>query len=469
MLVLERVFVINRMERNGRMAKDFRLMCVGDIHLGRRPTRLASRVADLGVGIHELTPAAAWHAAVEWALANQVDAVALAGDVVESLEDRFEAFGHLERGVRRLTEANISVIGVAGNHDVYALPRLADQLPEFTLLGRGGKWESVELTGASGARLCILGWSFQDKCERRNPVDELPPGMGSSMPTVGLLHCDLDQTNSPYAPVPRRSFQNAPGIAWFLGHVHSPSDLSGPRPVGYLGSLVGLDPGEPGLHGPWLACISDGAPITLEHLPLAPLRWEAASVAIDEIDDAPQDEIEDALSGVLVAGMEAIHLRIEPTLGTTRLIGCRLHLTGRSRSHRKLQEAAGNENISKLTRSFGSVVYFVDKIFDEAAPALELERLAQTKDLPGLLAQRILVLQQGGIDSDRLVAQALGVLDEAGKFAAHAVDDEYSGHEPVSPDEGTRQFLVAAGMQALEELLTQRGISEGNHIIGGQS
>ena len=118
------------------MGNDFRLMCVGDIHLGRRPSRLSDRVDDLGIGIHELTPAAAWQTAVDWALANDIDAVALAGDVVERLEDRFEAYGHLERGVRRLVDAGISVVGVAGNHDVLALPRLADQLPEFKLIGR---------------------------------------------------------------------------------------------------------------------------------------------------------------------------------------------------------------------------------------------------------------------------------------------------------------------------------------------
>ena len=449
------------------MGKDFRLLCVGDIHLGRRPGRLASRVDDLGVGIHELTPAAAWRAAVEWALANQVDAVALAGDVVESLEDRFEAYGHLEREVRRLTDAKIPVVGVAGNHDVFALPRLADQLPDFKLIGRGGKWESVELTAASGARLRILGWSFQEKRERRNPLDELPPDLSSNVPTIGLLHCDLDQTSSPYAPVPGRSFENAPGIAWLLGHVHSPSDLSGRRPVGYLGSLVGLDPGEPGLHGPWLARISDDGQLSLEHLRLAPLRWEAESIAIDEIGDLPPDEIEDALVALLITGMEAIHRRIEPTLGATRLVGCRLRLAGRSASHRKLREAAGNEDIAKLTRSFGSVGYFVDKIIDEAAPALELEQLARTKDLPGLLAQRILSLQQGGADSDRMVAEARGALDEASRFGAGAADDDYNGDESVSPDERTRQFLVTAGIQALEELLAQR--NAGNLVNGGQS
>ncbi len=439
------------------MGNDFRLMCVGDIHLGRRPSRLSDRVDDLGIGIHELTPAAAWQTAVEWALANDIDAVALAGDVVERLEDRFEAYGHLERGVRRLVDAGISVVGVAGNHDVLALPRLADQLPEFKLIGRGAKWEHVEIEAASGAKLCVLGWSFHEKQERRNPLDEVPRDRDSSIPTVGLLHCDLDKTSGPYAPVPRRSFEDAPGTAWLLGHVHSPSDLSGPRPVGYLGSLVGLDAGEAGLRGPWLARISEDGQVVLEHVPLAPLRWEAESVSVDEIGDMPSDDIEDALSALLIAGMETIHQRIEMSLGVTRLVGCRLNLIGRSASHRKLRQAAESEGIGKLTRTFGSVVYFVEKIIDEAAPAFDLARLAETKDIPGLLAHRVLALQSGGPECAQLVAEARGTLEDASRFSAGAVDDDDDDDALVSPDERTRKLLLSAGMQALEELLAQRG------------
>ena len=108
-----------------------RLLFVGDIHLGRRPSRIPEDIVDYGVNLADLTPIAAWNRAVNWAINNDIDAVVLAGYVVEGIEDRFEAYGHLERGVRKLSEKKIKTLAVAGNHDVQALPRLADQIDQF--------------------------------------------------------------------------------------------------------------------------------------------------------------------------------------------------------------------------------------------------------------------------------------------------------------------------------------------------
>ena len=69
-----------------------RLLFVGDIHLGRRPSRIPQDIVDYGVNLAELTPNAAWNRAVNWAISNYIDAVVLAGDVVEGIEDRFEAY-----------------------------------------------------------------------------------------------------------------------------------------------------------------------------------------------------------------------------------------------------------------------------------------------------------------------------------------------------------------------------------------
>lgn len=439
------------------MSREFRLLCVGDIHLGRRPTRLSDRLGDFGVRVEELTPAAAWNAIVDWALQNHVDAVALAGDVVESLEDRFEAYGHLEHGVRRLTDQGIPVVGVAGNHDVYALPRLADRIPDFKLIGRGGQWETVVLDGASGVRLAVLGWSFPEREVRENPLDGLAIDLPVGIPTVGLLHCDLDQTKSAYAPIPRRAFDTAPGLAWLLGHVHKPSDLSTTRPVGYLGSLVGLDPGEPGVHGPWLARVSDNGAITLEQQSLAPIRWESESVAIDLVRDVANDGAADALAALVDDGMHAIHRRIGATLGATRVVGCRLRLTGRSNDHRRLVGAV--PEIRGFARVHGDVVYFLEKILDDAGAARDLVRLSEAKDPPGLLARRILVLQEGGSEAERLVTAARAAIREAGRFARNDLEEEVL----AANDETTRELLLRAGMKALEELLAQQNDTEGGH------
>jgi len=438
---------------------EFRLLCVGDMHLGRRPTRIAEGVRDLGIRVEDLTPAAAWSATVDWAIANGVDAVALAGDVVESLEDRFEAYGHLERGVRRLTEQGIHVVGVAGNHDVHALPRLADRIEDFVLLGRGGKWQTVSLDSASGARVVLLGWSFPEREFRANPLDELTLDVPPGAPVVGLLHCDLDQTRSAYAPIPRRAFDSAPGNAWLLGHVHKPSDLCGRRPVGYLGSLVGLDPGEPGIHGPWLARISREGEVALEQQPLAPIRWESQTISIDGVREVTSDSAADTLASLIDEGVRSLHERIAPMLGNARVVGCRVHLTGRSGGHRVLA-AAGTELRGEV-RDHDDVVYFLEKIIDDAGPAHDLEQLSEAKDPPGLLARRILLLQRGGPEADRLVQAAMAAIRDATGFVPSDLGEEVVAAVAVGP-ERARELLLRAGMKALEELLAQREVSEGS-------
>ena len=88
-----------------------KLLAVGDIHLGRTPSRLPPELADRA---RELGPAEAWRRAVNAAIAAEVGAVLLAGDVVERDDDFFEAYRELSQGVKRLTDAGIAVIGVAG-------------------------------------------------------------------------------------------------------------------------------------------------------------------------------------------------------------------------------------------------------------------------------------------------------------------------------------------------------------------
>ena len=116
------------------------IVLVGDMHLGRRPANLPDDLAEHDVAPAELTPAAAWRRVVDRTIAMRADALVLAGDVVESENARFEAFGPLHDGVRRLVEAGVAVFAVAGNHDVEALPRLARSIEAFRLIGPNGTW-----------------------------------------------------------------------------------------------------------------------------------------------------------------------------------------------------------------------------------------------------------------------------------------------------------------------------------------
>src|SRR5690625_6978859 len=125
------------------------------MHLGRT---LAALPEDLRRRAEELGPEQAWKNAVRLAIEHEVDAVLLAGDLVDNNRDFFVAYGHLKKGVEELAAAGIKILAVAGNHDTEILPRLAAGIDELQLVGEGGKWQAVDLDD-----LVVLGWSFRSE------------------------------------------------------------------------------------------------------------------------------------------------------------------------------------------------------------------------------------------------------------------------------------------------------------------
>lgn len=423
-----------------------RVLFIGDIHLGRRPVRLPGNLGEYDVSAADLTPVAAWRRAVRYAAEQAVDAVVLAGDVVEADNARFEAFGQLHEGVTSLAEREIPVFAVAGNHDGDALPRLADTIGTFRLLGRGGRWETVDLERDGRLLARLTGWSFPAAKYPASPFESAgaPTTRDDDVPLLGVLHCDLLSSSGPYAPVSKAELEHTAVDGWFLGHIHKPSPLDGPRPIGYLGSLVGLDPTEVGFHGPRLVTVSSAGAIDVETVPVAPLRWEFVEVPVSDLDDP------DRVEGAIKAAVESLHRRTEAERGETLAVGCRMTLTGTSRHHRALRQQVDGGQLEGLRIKIDGVLYFVDRVFDSSRPPFDLEALAGQDNPPALLATRLLSLQRRDDASRLLVRRArqelLRVTDER----------SWSQLERPEPDEEeVRQRLIDAGTRALEELLEQ--------------
>ena len=427
-----------------------KLLCVGDIHLGRRPSRLPPELTD-ELPARELGPAAAWRLAVDCALDAGVEAVLLAGDVVEQEDDFYEAFGDLRRGVQQLADAGIRVLAVSGNHDVQVLPRLADAVPGFHLLGRGGRWEVEEIEGRDGRRVHILGWSFPERRVSTSPLTagELPgtDDPSRSTPVIGLLHCDRDAPGSPYAPVRTAELADAPVDAWLLGHIHAPDTLAPPRPMGYLGSLTGLDPGEPGAHGPWLLQWDESGP-AIEHVPLAPLRWENVEVAI------PDGGIEtaDDVHGLVTAELDALLARLAAARHHPKAVGCRLRFTGRSRQGKAIEAALASADPQRLVHWRDGTACFVHDWRVAILPAIDLEALARGSDPPALLARKLLLLRRpNGNERQALIDDARRHLDSAPHMR------RFVALRPESPTDAVlAERIEHAALRTLVELLDQR-------------
>ena len=502
-----------------------KLLAVGDIHLGRTPSRLPEELAGRA---RELGPAEAWRRAVDAAIKAGVNAVLLAGDVVEKEDDFFEAYRELSQGVGRLTDAGIAIVGVAGNHDVRMLPRLAEQMSQFQLLGRGGeqvdfpasvvrwcaecqplvedvKWERCEIRDGNEV-VSLWGWSFPRAQVKGSPLSgtrlERGPGVN-----LGLLHCDRGVAQSRYAPVANEALQQAGMDGWLLGHIHKPDDLAAQSSNGrfalngYLGSLTGLDRSETGLRGPWLITVEGGHIAEVEQLPLAPLRWEHLEVPLDGLgaENAKEetgttetqqreeplpgpnpDGIREKVRGCLLQqvrefdaalnGQTNHTMEAEPALNEENLrptaVGLCIRFTGRTNFGAAAADAFSQADLQHIFDGEGGVHYFVESIQVDTRPEIDLRELAQRPDPVGLLAQRLLWLEQsegaaaveGQAEQGELIEaarrQATLIEEAKQRLDARAGHLRWNGLPAATPD--SAEWLRKSGFRALDLLLAQK-------------
>lgn len=433
-----------------------RLLAIGDIHLGRLSSRLPALLTER-LGADNLGPAAALRQAVALALAERVSAVLLAGDIADSGRDQYHALGVLIEVLRPLDEAGIPVLAVAGNHDHEVLPRLARAIPGLHILGAGGVWETRQIQGPGGP-VRVLGWSFPAQHHAQSPavnLHRLPEGP----PAVGLLHADLDAPGSRYAPVRRHELAAAGACRWLLGHVHAPSLDPARAEPGYLGSLLGLDPTETGPRGPWIVDV-EGPDIALRHVPLAPLRWDALAVGIDELASA-----RDELPALVVDAMRAFAAERAGELAAARAVGLRLHISGRAADFADLSEAIKQLHASAQPLEVAPDLWgFIDRVTNDARPAWDLVALAQRDDPPGLLARELMALQEPGEAADLLqqARQVMQQIDARGNF------QPLSMSLPARPADGDEaaaahsEALLRCGYRILDDLLSGREAADGS-------
>jgi len=420
-----------------------KILATGDLHIGRCPTRVEPELAA------RFSCAKMWGSIVDAAIKHNVDVVALSGDVVDQANRFFEATGPLERGLDRLAEAGIETFAVAGNHDHDVLPRVVDAVgPEkLRLLGRGGRWQQATVTRDGKPVLNVHGWSFPSSHYPSSPLADYRLEVDDYVPTLGLLHADLEATGSRYAPVMRPELSRHNVALWLLGHVHRPQlfeDDATPS-ILYPGSPQAMDPGETGIHGPWLIEITGPRSIEAKQLPLSKVRYESIEVDLTGADSAAdaQDRIMQRLG--------EFHAEAAERRGETEVLSARVQLTGQTAACGQISEF--DSALADYDPNVDGLSLRIERTVNDTRPPVDLDELSKRRDAPGSLARTLLSLDAS--PPDLATASLLRNAHAAMQQAARA-----STYEPISDDvspsiDDARDSLRRQAVMLLDALQAQ--------------
>ena len=435
----------------------FRILATADIHIGRRPSKLPDVTQ-----AQRFSCARMWEETiVDRAIREKVDLVALTGDAVDHDNRFFEATGPLERGLVRLAEAGIPTYAVAGNHDFDVLPRLVDAIgPEhFHFLGAGGAWDEAIFQSRDGHKLRIHGYSFPSNYVPTSPLARYDLAPDADVPTLGLLHADLDAGDSSYGPVSRAELAARDVTLWLLGHVHAAQfypAAAGPA-ILYPGSPQAMDPGETGVHGPWLVEIAGPRQVTARPLGMSRVRYE--QLAVDLGGAATQEEFQARVTAECRRRLAEVASGDGPP---ERLV-LRLELVGRTAVCGQVEGWVG-PLAEEFDPSAGGVTATIDKVTNNTRPEIDLEELAAKHDPPGVLAGVLLRLESGQGEEELkvLLREAHQKMLQVHRSATYArIDDG-------PPDlDAARRCLLHQGMLLLETLRSQE--KRGQNYFSGQA
>ena len=163
----------------------------------------------------------------------------------------------------------------------------------------------------------------------------------------------------------------------------------------------------------------------------------------------------------------------EPTLDAENVrpaaVGLRVRFTGRTRFGTAAVDAIPEDARRHIYAGNGDVHYFIESIQSDTRPEIDLQELAQRQDPVGLLAQRLLWLEQpegtegaeGHAEQDESIeaARQRPTLIEATKqkLDAQAGRARWNGLPAATPD--PVEWLRKSGFRALDMLLAQKGES----------
>jgi exonuclease SbcD len=283
----------------------------------------------------------------------------IAGDVFDGQWRDYRTGQFFVDRMRKLREAGIRVVMIAGNHD--AENRFASRLElsdNVTVLS-SKRSETVRLEELG---IAVHGRSFPQRDVTDNIALDYPAPIAGLF-NIGLLHtaCTGREGHASYAPCTVEQLINHGYQYWALGHVHAREVLSNAPHIVFPGNLQGRSVRETGGKGATLVSVEAGLVSAIEHRSLDVVRW-----AIETIDVSTVHDRQDLLP--------IIRARIDAAYGAAdgRALAIRLRLLGATELHADLLTEAAElrEDIETLLASVAPDIWLERLEVRTASPVL---------------------------------------------------------------------------------------------------
>ncbi|PWJ17620.1 metallophosphoesterase family protein [Jannaschia seohaensis] len=379
-----------------------RILHTADVHLDSPLRSLALRDPELRDRVRTSSRTALTRI-VDTALAEEVAALLIAGDLFDGAERSARTAAFLTLQLERLRERGIRVFYIKGNHDaenpLTGELSFPDNVHVFD--GRGGKVQLAE-------GVWIHGVSFSNRHAPESLLPRFPAPVEGAV-NIALLHTSLTgaEGHDPYAPCTVGDLTAAGFDYWALGHVHRRQVHSKAPWIVMPGTPQGRDIGEPGPKSATLLTIDKA--IEIEEVPTSAVEF--LHLQMDATDTDNDDALRDMLRRTLRD--TARNLVSESAV-------IRLQLTGRTRRRWQVlrDQDVWKEAAAQYARETGTL--WLEKVVFDLSDTAEPGHSA-TDELAGIMKT---IREEPGF-SETCRAEIEGILQElAPQRRAELLPDE---------------------------------------------
>ena len=308
------------------MTREFSFLHIADIHLGRAFSDIS--LYNENMSLCKNACEIALKKIVDTAISKNVSFVLIAGDSFDSDEHDLHTKLVFKKSLEKLADNGIASYVICGNHDPI---KMYMDYPSYFKFDDKYK-DLIHITGVTTKTnsetfdfknlVKIHSVSFQSNT-MENPCGLLNESVTNYF-NIGLIHCDINKTDTKYAPCSVQDLKALGYDYYALGHIHLTSQVD--DNIVYSGTIQGRTRKETDEHGCYYIKVEDDVIVEKEFiktdcvrfvdLDVKPTECENKAEVFDEINsliNTLQQEVELYLIQVNLLGVTPASIELKST------------------------------------------------------------------------------------------------------------------------------------------------------------